>query len=507
VGVSEDKTEAVKQYLKAADQGLAEAQYMAGICYRWGHGVPEDIIKAAKWFRDAAEQGYDKGQIALDKLYEQGQDLPQDLRQAANWSGQTAAQGQLQEKRMPYLSMAVEDIHGIESQENDRQRRYAVEIRNNYALAQKRWCSLSEAELLALSIQPFFSIKHGDELTRDGTNPTVDPSCLEMAAFFSVLPSNEAIQAMILLTCAVSFAELTHSLRVELLRLTASAYEMSSKEEFCSVFLQKNKGIESTDFWCEFRDKITSGCRWSTGYLGLGPASYGSLERCWSFRESSVWSIAQWTYPGPKARVSTGVKYRTGNGGLVDLHEIDVILMAPSGLLLVKCPQNTRCYLLKKVTPHTAVIVGEHESACDVISLLKREGRIPKTADTWEFSVDSMAMFGLWMVCLMKPRDNSWACAYCGEMNGGKTSKCFLEADYDDGERWGRAYLLECCQCRKTSIAVLGYLRRAEDGGNIICYEKSFTVGGGPDIAVLKEELLKSARNCFLISRSNLDKL
>ena len=57
-GVREDKEEAVKWFRKAAEQGIAEAQFQLGNCYFNGEGVREDKTEALKWFRKAAEQGY-----------------------------------------------------------------------------------------------------------------------------------------------------------------------------------------------------------------------------------------------------------------------------------------------------------------------------------------------------------------------------------------------------------------------------------------------------------------
>ena len=43
--------------LKAAEQGLASAQYNLGCMYRDGHGVERSHVKAVEWFKKAAEQG------------------------------------------------------------------------------------------------------------------------------------------------------------------------------------------------------------------------------------------------------------------------------------------------------------------------------------------------------------------------------------------------------------------------------------------------------------------
>jgi TPR repeat protein len=47
--VSEDYTEAVKWYLKAAEQGYAAAQHNLSGCYFDGLGVAQDYVEAYKW--------------------------------------------------------------------------------------------------------------------------------------------------------------------------------------------------------------------------------------------------------------------------------------------------------------------------------------------------------------------------------------------------------------------------------------------------------------------------
>lgn len=45
------------QYERAADRGVAEAQFELGLMYSTGHGAPLDYITAHKWFNLAAMQG------------------------------------------------------------------------------------------------------------------------------------------------------------------------------------------------------------------------------------------------------------------------------------------------------------------------------------------------------------------------------------------------------------------------------------------------------------------
>lgn len=58
-GVNQDHKEAVKHFRKAADMGLAIAQYYLSRCYADGKGVPKDNREAFFWATIAA-RGKDK---------------------------------------------------------------------------------------------------------------------------------------------------------------------------------------------------------------------------------------------------------------------------------------------------------------------------------------------------------------------------------------------------------------------------------------------------------------
>jgi TPR repeat protein len=67
--VPKDDAEAARWYRKAAEQGLADAQYNLGIAYRLGRGVPKDDAEAFRWFRQSAEQGTALAQAILGAMY------------------------------------------------------------------------------------------------------------------------------------------------------------------------------------------------------------------------------------------------------------------------------------------------------------------------------------------------------------------------------------------------------------------------------------------------------
>ncbi|MCI5780053.1 MAG: sel1 repeat family protein [Lentisphaeria bacterium] len=95
-GVPKDMTEAVKWFRKAAEQGVAEAQFLLGASYAFGRGVPKDMTETVKWFRKAAEQGDAKAQYNLGVCYANGDGVKQDYSEAVKWLGKAAAQGNKQ---------------------------------------------------------------------------------------------------------------------------------------------------------------------------------------------------------------------------------------------------------------------------------------------------------------------------------------------------------------------------------------------------------------------------
>lgn len=67
-GVEKNKTEAIKWYRQAAEQGYAIAQCNLGYCYNYGIGVEKNTTEAVKWYRKAAEQGNEDARKALKNL-------------------------------------------------------------------------------------------------------------------------------------------------------------------------------------------------------------------------------------------------------------------------------------------------------------------------------------------------------------------------------------------------------------------------------------------------------
>lgn len=93
VGVSQDYAAAANWYRQAADQGNAGAMFNLALLYYKGRGVPQDYVAAADWYRKAADQGDVDAQNNLASMYGIGRGLTQDYATAAKWYRKAAEQG------------------------------------------------------------------------------------------------------------------------------------------------------------------------------------------------------------------------------------------------------------------------------------------------------------------------------------------------------------------------------------------------------------------------------
>jgi S1-C subfamily serine protease len=83
-----NRVEAAKWFLKAAEQGEAQAQYLLGWCYTNGEGVPKDDLEGYKWAVLAGAHGFDGAKQVVATLenrmsrYEivKGQQLAEDFK-------------------------------------------------------------------------------------------------------------------------------------------------------------------------------------------------------------------------------------------------------------------------------------------------------------------------------------------------------------------------------------------------------------------------------------------
>jgi uncharacterized protein len=72
-------------YLKAANQGYADAQFKLGQIYENGFGVATDYKKAREWYEKAANQRHANAQYALGWLHENGYGVTMDYNKSEEW--------------------------------------------------------------------------------------------------------------------------------------------------------------------------------------------------------------------------------------------------------------------------------------------------------------------------------------------------------------------------------------------------------------------------------------
>ncbi|MCH5309757.1 MAG: SEL1-like repeat protein [Prevotella sp.] len=90
---SQNYSEAAKWFRKAAEQGLAQAQYNLGVCYDNGWGISQNYSEAVKWYRKAAEQGLAEAQCNLGVCYYKGEGVSQNYNEALKWCQKAVEQG------------------------------------------------------------------------------------------------------------------------------------------------------------------------------------------------------------------------------------------------------------------------------------------------------------------------------------------------------------------------------------------------------------------------------
>ena len=64
-GVERNYTTSMEWYRRAAEHGLASAQYTLGLIYAHGLGTPPDKAAARLWFEKAAARGFTPARQAL----------------------------------------------------------------------------------------------------------------------------------------------------------------------------------------------------------------------------------------------------------------------------------------------------------------------------------------------------------------------------------------------------------------------------------------------------------
>ena len=89
----EDKRKAVEWYRKAAEQGIAVAQFNLAVCYGDGEGTAVNKPEAFHWYKAAAEQGIAVAQYNLAVCYDNGKGTEVNKTEAFRWCKAAAEQG------------------------------------------------------------------------------------------------------------------------------------------------------------------------------------------------------------------------------------------------------------------------------------------------------------------------------------------------------------------------------------------------------------------------------
>ena len=94
-GLNEDDKKAFDQFVKIEKDmnGYHWAQYMIGICYKFGYGTEKDMIKAVEWFAKSTEQRNSHAMNNLGFCYDKGEGVDQDMAKAFELYEQSALLG------------------------------------------------------------------------------------------------------------------------------------------------------------------------------------------------------------------------------------------------------------------------------------------------------------------------------------------------------------------------------------------------------------------------------
>jgi len=93
VAAGQTASEEVAWTRQQAEQGDADAQYLLGLRYSFGHEVLQNDVEASSWYRKAADQDHVAAQFHLGFMYDFGQGVPQDDAQAMAWYRKAADRG------------------------------------------------------------------------------------------------------------------------------------------------------------------------------------------------------------------------------------------------------------------------------------------------------------------------------------------------------------------------------------------------------------------------------
>jgi TPR repeat protein len=89
--VAKDSRQAINWYTRAADRGLAVAEYNLGYIYQTGNGIPADARAAEHWYEQAAAQDHAEAANNLAMMYTDGSLGSRDMPRARAWLARAKA--------------------------------------------------------------------------------------------------------------------------------------------------------------------------------------------------------------------------------------------------------------------------------------------------------------------------------------------------------------------------------------------------------------------------------
>jgi hypothetical protein len=112
--IKEDKGEAFKWYLKAAEGGYTPAMTQVGLMFVQGEGTAADLPAAVKWLTAAADQNDPEAMYSLANMYAAGQGVIADQDKAAGLWVKAADKGHAQAGRKLGKKVAALDIKDVD---------------------------------------------------------------------------------------------------------------------------------------------------------------------------------------------------------------------------------------------------------------------------------------------------------------------------------------------------------------------------------------------------------
>ncbi len=104
-GTKKDLAKSFEWYLKAAEQGNVHAQRYVGFAYSFGQGVSMDKTESFKWYMKAAEQEDDLAEFNVGEAYLEGKDVEQNYNEAVKWLQRSFNHGY--DSARGYLALAL----------------------------------------------------------------------------------------------------------------------------------------------------------------------------------------------------------------------------------------------------------------------------------------------------------------------------------------------------------------------------------------------------------------